>query len=94
MHPDLPKPKSYDQSTIARLALLRYGFAIVLFMLAWRAQAQTPCPGADTCPGPEAQMVCPTPGTTLPGNDVTFLQIIDPAGTIFNRRYYQAFELP
>jgi hypothetical protein len=42
-------------------------------LLAWPAQAQTPCPGSDSCPGPVAQMVCPAPGTTLPGNDVTFI---------------------
>jgi hypothetical protein len=45
---------------------------LFLFSVAWPGRAQTPCPGSDTCPGPEAQMICPTPGTTLPGNDVTF----------------------
>jgi len=42
------------------------------FWLAWSSQAQTPCPGSDSCPGSVAQMVCPAAGTTLPGNDVTF----------------------
>ena len=45
---------------------------LLLFSLASPARAQTPCPGSDTCPGPEAKMVCPAPGATLPGNDVTF----------------------
>lgn len=47
---------------------------IGLFLLSapWSAQAQTPCLGSESCPGAAAQMVCPTPGTTLPGNDVTF----------------------
>jgi hypothetical protein len=45
---------------------------LFLVSLAWPAQAQTPCPGSDTCPGSVAQLMCPTPGTTLPGNDVTF----------------------
>jgi hypothetical protein len=43
-----------------------------LFSLAGSAPAQTSCPGSDTCPGSVAQMVCPAPGATLPGNDVTF----------------------
>jgi len=43
-----------------------------VFSLAWPGQAQTPCPGSDTCPGSVAQMVCPAAGTTLAGNDVTF----------------------
>lgn len=48
--------------------------AVGLFLLSLAAslQAQTPCPGSDSCPGIVAQMVCPTPETTLPGNDVTF----------------------
>jgi hypothetical protein len=45
---------------------------ICLFSIASTAQAQTTCPGSDSCPGSVAQMVCPSPGTTLPGNDVTF----------------------
>ena len=45
---------------------------LFLFSVAWPAQAQTPCPGSESCPSAFAQMVCPTPGTTLPGNDVTF----------------------
>ena len=45
---------------------------LFLFSLAWSAQAQTPCPGSDACTNSVAQMVCPTPGTRLPGNDVTF----------------------
>jgi hypothetical protein len=45
---------------------------LVLWSLGWAAQAQTPCPGSETCPGATAQMDCPVPGTTLPGNDVTF----------------------
>ncbi len=43
-----------------------------VFSLACPGQAQTSCPGSDTCPGSVAQMVCPAPGTTLAGNDVTF----------------------
>ncbi len=46
--------------------------SLLLFLLACSAKAQTPCPGSDTCPGSVAQMICPAPGTTLPGNDVTF----------------------
>jgi hypothetical protein len=45
---------------------------LFLFALAWPGQAQTPCPGSESCTGVVAQIVCPTPGTTLPGNDVTF----------------------
>jgi len=45
---------------------------LFLFSLAWPVQAQTPCTGSDTFPGSVAQMVCPAPGTTLGGNDVTF----------------------
>jgi len=45
---------------------------VSLLWLAWPVQAQTPCPGSESCTGVVAQMVCPTPGTTLPGNDVTF----------------------
>ena len=57
-------------SCVSRLALsvsLQFVFSLV-----WPAQAQTPCTGSDTCPGSVAQMVCPPPGTTLAGNDVTF----------------------
>ncbi len=53
----------------------RFAFSaawLVLFSLAWPAQAQTSCPGSETCTGVVAQMVCPAPGTTLAGNDVTF----------------------
>ena len=46
--------------------------SLFLFCFVWCTQAQTPCPGAVSCPGAVAQMVCPTPGTTLAGNDVTF----------------------
>jgi len=47
--------------------------AVLLFVLslAWSAQAQTPCQ-AGTCTRTPAHMVCPPPGDTLPGNDVTF----------------------
>src|ERR1051326_7178633 len=57
-------------SCFSRLAFL--AGACLLFALAWPAQAQTPCPGSESCTGVVAQMVCPTPGTTLPGNDVPF----------------------
>lgn len=53
----------------------RFAYSIVLLLLislGCRVQAQTPCPGSETCPGTSAQMVCPTPGTTLSGSDVTF----------------------
>src|SRR6266568_2254672 len=56
---------------VSGLAILA-GLLLLLFSLACPAQAQTPCPGSDTCPGSVAQLVCPAPGTTLPGNDVTF----------------------
>lgn len=57
-------------SSVSHLAL---SVALLfVFSLAWPGQAQTPCPGSDTCPGSVAQMVCPAPGTTLAGNDVTF----------------------
>ena len=55
----------------SRQVLLSAGL-LGLLSLASASQAQTPCPGSDTCPGAFAQMVCPAPGTTLPGNDVTF----------------------
>ena len=45
---------------------------LLSFWLAWTAGAQTGCPGSETCPGAVAQLLCPTPGTTLPGNEVTF----------------------
>jgi hypothetical protein len=62
-----------ESRTLSSVSNLAFSLALlVLFSLAWRAQAQTPCPGSDTCPGKVAQMVCPDPGTTLPGNDVTF----------------------
>jgi hypothetical protein len=44
----------------------------LLSLLAWSAFCQTGCPGSDSCPGSVAQLLCPAPGTTLPGNDVTF----------------------
>src|SRR5437899_5101282 len=55
---------------VSRLAL-----AAALLCLFWSArhgQAQTPCPGSESCTGLVAELICPTPGTTLPGNDVTF----------------------
>ena len=55
---------------IIRIHLLCVG--LCSFWPVWSSQAQTPCPGSDTCPGSVAQMVCPATGTTLPGNDVTF----------------------
>ena len=57
-------------SSVSRLAFSVE--LLFLFSLAWPAQAQTPCPGSESCTGLVAQMVCPAPGTTLPGNDVTF----------------------
>lgn len=45
---------------------------VLLSALNLSAEAQTPCPGSESCTGIVAQMVCPAPGTTLPGNDVTF----------------------
>jgi len=48
------------------------GALLFLFWLSWPVQAQTLCPGSESCTGLVAQIVCPTPGTTLPGNDVTF----------------------
>jgi hypothetical protein len=47
-------------------------FGAVAIWTAGSVQAQTSCPGSESCTGIVAQMVCPTPGTTLPGNDVTF----------------------
>lgn len=62
--------ESRRRSSVSRLA---YSFALLLlFSLVWPAQAQTPCPGSESCTGLVAQMVCPEPGTTLFGNDVTF----------------------
>ena len=61
---------SHMHSIVSHLALsvaLQF-----VFSLAWPGQAQTPCPGSGTCPGSVAPMVCPPPGTTLAGNDVTF----------------------
>lgn len=46
--------------------------AFLLFLLVPRGQCQTVCPGSESCPGSVAQLLCPTPGTTLSGNDVTF----------------------
>ena len=57
-------------SSVSHLALSMK--LLFWFSLAWFAQAQTPCPSSDTCPGSVAQMVCPASGTTLTGNDVTF----------------------
>jgi hypothetical protein len=45
---------------------------LLLFLVASRGLCQTVCPGSESCPGSVAQLLCPTPGTTLPGNDVTF----------------------
>src|SRR5450759_1109580 len=62
--------ESRRRSSVSRLA---YSFALLLlFSLVWPAQAQTPCPGSESCTGLVAQMVCPDPGTTLFGNDVIF----------------------
>src|SRR5690348_10117877 len=51
-------------SNISRVAFA--AASLLLFSLASSARAQTSCPGS------VAQMVSPDPGTTLPGNDVTF----------------------
>jgi hypothetical protein len=57
---------------ISRWRRPEYLAAVLLLSLTWSLQAQTPCPGSDSCPGAVAQLLCPSPGTTLPGNDVTF----------------------
>lgn len=54
---------------------MRIGFlhlGLCCFSFSRLVLAQTPCPGSDACPGAVAQMICPAPGTTLAGNDVTF----------------------
>jgi hypothetical protein len=58
---------------LSRILRLDLSAALMfLFSLAWPAHAQTPCPGSESCTGLVAELICPTPGTTLPGNDVTF----------------------
>jgi hypothetical protein len=57
---------------ISRVLRLAFSALLLLFSLAAPSQAQTPCPGSESCTGLAAELICPTPGTTLPGNDVTF----------------------
>lgn len=45
---------------------------ICVFLPTLSAHAQAPCPGSESCTGLVAQLICPDPGSTLAGNDVTF----------------------
>lgn len=69
-HPGTAWIETRTLSSVSRLAFSVE--LLFLFSLAWPARAQTPCPGSESCTSVVAQMVCPVPGTTLPGNDVTF----------------------
>lgn len=61
-----------ESRRLSRVSRLALAGLLCLLSLTWPAQAQTSCTDTDSCPTKVAQVRCPTPGTTLPGNDVTF----------------------